>query len=178
MSNYSHAPLHAQPKWWRELFFLLPLYRVLSVTQLEQHRLLAYLWNSCWGQSQVLIVLDLDAHPWTSPDFKGDGITPIDFRVRVRLILHKFCAYYAVRNGWNRCWEGGRNCHFILEHSLAIENHFTLRWWSSCLGLISIAVQSAESHGPFPVHLSAPWVSFRSTLYSELLLLKKTRLKK
>lgn len=81
----------------KELLFSCSFYRVLSFTQLEYHRSLAWPWNNCQGpgQSQVQIGLDLHAHPWTGPDFKGDGIVRTDFRVRMLLTP---CRFYAC------CW--------------------------------------------------------------------------
>lgn len=75
---------------------------------------------------------------------RGDGITLVDFRVRVWLISCKFCARYEVGNGWNRCWEFSFNFSIILAHTLATWSHMTVRWWSYCLDLISIADQLAK----------------------------------
>lgn len=161
--NYSHpqpksfsSPLRFTESW-------------ASLTWNITDHLHTYPSNNCPGQSQVLTGLDLVAHPWTRPDFKGDGIVSIDFRVRTWLIPSRFYARYAVESEWNRSWDSFP-FHLRLWQLKIIDSE----GMDEAIALASLVLQfdQLRVHSPIPVHRSTPCLWFRSMSDSEVLLKK------
>lgn len=162
----------------KRAFLSLPLDRILSFTQLEEHRSLAYPWNNCWGQNQVLIGLDLDARSWTSPDFRGNGIWLCQVTSECR------CDSSHVQFVPDTQWEVGRVG--AGKAAIVCISSWNILWSHSYLTIGDKALSWPHQHHSsihsevrfHPDHLSAPCLWFWSVSFSELFLLKKPHLVK